>query len=176
MNQSDRMWAPVDIVAEETYFGKTSPLVGAIPRVAQIPPYWLYKPVSGIDYYFNQSGILAAVAGATLDLGSAVILDSYEAANQVVNIFIDAPTALTDIRWALLINERAVPGWDQLREFPRGANNLNKVWPGIVQFTGPARVTIRATNVTAAGPWNIGAEVTGWSWPTQERLATFGAG
>jgi len=148
-----------------------------IPKSAQIPPYWLYKPPEGIDFYMNETGVLAAGAGSTLILASvpAIFLTpNYEGATQSVAIFVDAPTTDIDVTWTLRFREAPVPGWDRLTTFPRSATNLSIEFPGIVQCGPGTKIDVLVTNNNAFGPWTVGAEVTGWSWPRISRQRVFG--
>jgi hypothetical protein len=152
-----------------------------LTRVATLPPYWLQKPPVGTDVYFNETAALAAGAGSAVIFGAgppAQIALPQGAVGVVayVTIFVDAPLATLDVIWTLLVNGAPVPGWDRLRSFPRAANNLSIVYPGTVHLPLGARVTVRATNQSAAGPWTVGAEVGGWYWPQIDEQQAFGYG
>jgi hypothetical protein len=145
--------------------------------VASVPPFWLYKPPSGIDFYFNVTGVLAAGAGSTLVLGGTppvTILNGYEGVVASVNIFVDAPTTTLDVTWALRFNQAPVPGWDRLRSFARTANNLSIEFSGFVQCGQNTLIDVLVSNQSAAGPWTVGVEVTGWYWSAIDRRRVYG--
>jgi len=150
-----------------------------VPKTAQIPPYWLYKPPEAVDYYFNVEGVIAAGAGSTLILTDtpAIFLEpNYEGVVTSVNIFVDAPNTGLGVIWALRFNESPVPGWDTLRTFARVANSISIEFGGNVQVPGNTKIDVLATNNNANGPWTIGVEVTGWQWPKFARVRQFGEG
>lgn len=144
--------------------------------VAAISPFYEVKPRSGIDAYFNQTGVLAAVAGAAVEFGAGLFV--LPSANVGVigflTIFVDAPNTTINVIWTLLLNGAPIPGWERITTFPRVANNLSIVYPGTVQIPKRAAITVRVTNQAATGPWTVGAEVGGWHWPEVDELQTFG--
>jgi hypothetical protein len=144
--------------------------------VAAIPPFYDTKPRSGIDAYFNQTGALAAVIGASVEFGAGLFV--LPAANVGViaylTIFVDAPNTTINVIWTLLLNGAPIPGWDRITTFPRVANNLSIVYPATIQIPQGATITARVTNQAATGPWTVGAEVGGWHWPLIDEIQTFG--
>lgn len=144
--------------------------------VAAISPYYEVKPRSGIDAYFNQTGVLAAAIGASVTFGAGLF--ELPPANVGVigylTIFVDAPNTTINVIWTLLLNGAPIPGWERITTFPRTANNLSIVYPGTVQIPQRSVVTVRVTNQAATGPWTVGAEVGGWHWPLIDELQTFG--
>lgn len=147
-------------------------------------PYYFIKPPSGTDLYFNSvtpvATPLAAGAGATVILAAAAnktpffIRANSEGVVAAVQIFVDAPTADVDVSWTLRFNGAPVIGWDDLKTFPRVANSISIVFPGTVQVESGVTVDVLVTNNNAFGPWRVGAEVSGWQWPLNERLRVFG--
>jgi len=147
-----------------------------IPKSAQVPPYWLYKPPEGIDFYFNVRGTLPAGVGSTLILSAApplILTPNYEGVVQAVTIFVNAPTVATDVIWTLRFREAPVPGWDRLTTFPRAANNLSITFPGVLQVQQATKIDVLVTNNSALA-WDVGVEVAGWSWPRISRQRVFG--
>lgn len=181
---------PVDMLPwEQTYGGGGVPaptvlrdgtVIPAPPRrMPVIQPYYTEKPPSGQDFYFNETGVLAAGAGSTLVLpaaGPLLINPNFEGVIKSVVIFIDAPLTTLDIVWQLRVNGGGVVGWDALRTFPRTANNLSIEFSGTVQVPGSSKIDVLITNNNAVGPWTVGAEVSGWAWPVADRVRVFGEG
>jgi hypothetical protein len=123
-------------------------------------------PIPGAEFFYeNSSSIaLAAAAGTVVDGPSLQLKPGQVAVVRSVVIFIDAPTLLTNVTFALLINGSPVPGMDRLREFPRAANNVSKEFDRAIRIPNGSLISMTATNVDAAGPWTVGMEFGGWLW------------
>lgn len=150
---------------------------GVIPRAAQVPPFWQIKPPEGIDFYTKVGGTLAAGAGSTVELLPSPqlrILPDYSGVVAGVTIFVDTPTSSLDVTFQLLNNGAPVQGWDQLEPFAVGANAILIPFPGTLQVPGGSNFSIRVINNSAAGPWTVGASITGWSWPKIAEDIAFG--
>lgn len=168
---------PADILARRVGQTSAPPKRDNLPRVASIPPFWQQKPSFGIDFYYNTTGTLAAGAGSTVVLTGnppITLTPSYEGVVAGVNIFVDAPTTLINVVWQLRFNQAPVPGWSNLTTFPRAANSISIGFPGPLQVTPDTDIDVVAINNAASGPWTVGVEVTGWSWPVMQRIWTFG--
>jgi hypothetical protein len=168
---------PSDILAKRDGVTSAPPRREPIPKTADIPPFWQFKPPFGIDFYFNTTGTLAAGAGSTLVLTgnpAVQLTPDYEGVIGGMQIFVDAPTALINVVWSVLFNNSPVPGWSSLTTFPRAANSISIEFGGPLQVPANTLITVLATNNAASGPWTVGAEVTGWSWPIMKRIWTFG--
>lgn len=140
--------------------GKSAP-----QAVLTIPAPWLELPPDGS--YFQATLKSAAVAAGTT-LASAVTFTLPAEADGVLaemQIFIDAPTILTDIDWILKINGGPVQGWS-MTTFPRAANNFSAAQSGSVLIPTQGKVTVDITN-NGAGPFNVGTKILGWYWPRQ---------
>ncbi|MGH7177672.1 MAG: hypothetical protein ACREJC_09855 [Tepidisphaeraceae bacterium] len=145
--------------------------------VAAIPPFYYVKPPSGVDFYFNETATVAAGAGSTVVIAptiALVIQPLYEGLVAFVTIFLDAPTTDTNVRFTLRFNGGPVQGADNLRSFPRTANNLSISFPFNVIVPGNTTIDVLATNQNAFGPWTIGAEVGGWQYAESLRRRVFG--
>lgn len=168
---------PGDVAAKIRGVTSAPPPREPIPKTADIPPFWQFKPTFGIDFYYNTTGTLAAGAGSTLVLtGNPIIrlTPDYEGVVASVQIFVDAPTTLIDVDWMLRFNSSPVPGWSNLTTFPRAANSISIEFGGPVQVPSNTLIDVLVTNNAASGPWTVGVEVTGWSWPIMKRIWTFG--
>lgn len=151
--------------------------LGAIPRAAQVPPFWQIKPPEGIDFFAKMNGVLAAGAGQTLTLTPSPllrVLNDYSGVVAGVTIFIDTPLTTLNLTFALRINAAPVQGWDKLEPFAVAANALIIPFPGTLQIPGNTQLDVLVTNNSAAGPWTVGASITGWSWPKIAEDIAFG--
>lgn len=148
-----------------------------IPSTAQIPPFWQYKPPRGVDFYYQATGVLAAVAGATLTLASVPpikLTPDYEGVVASVTIFINAITTAWDAFFTLRLNGGPAQGWDRLTSFARNANSISIPYGGPLQIPPNTEIDVLVTNNAATGPWTVGVQVAGWSWATYDRIQTFG--
>lgn len=169
--------APKDMLQWSGNPGRFPNPKGEIPRAAQVPPFWQIKPPSGIDFFTKMNGVLAAGAGSTLTLTPSPllrVLPDYKGVVAGVTIFIDTPLATLDITFALRNNAAPVQGWDQLEPFAVAANALIIPFPGTLQIPGNSQLDVLVTNNAASGPWNVGASISGWSWPSIDEDITFG--
>lgn len=174
-----RLAPPPDIAAKQS--GMTAParVPKVIPSTAQVPPFWQFKPPTGVDFYFNTTGTLAAGAGSTLILTGTPevrLTADYEGVIASVNIFVDAITTAWGGVFSVLLNGAPAQGWASLSSFPRNANSISISFDGPLQIPPNTLVTVLVTNTNAGGPWTVGVEVTGWSWAVYDRLQVFGGG
>lgn len=150
----------------------------AIPRAAQVPPFYQIRPPTAVDFFYKRMGTLAAGAGSTLVLAQASralrILPDYKGVVAGVTIFVDAPLATLDITFALRLNGGTVEGWDKLEPFPTAANAIIIPFPGTLQIPGNSLIDVLVTNNAASGPWTVGASVAGWQWPRIDEDIAFG--
>lgn len=156
---------------------QTTDRAGAIPRSAQIPPFWLYKPVSGVDLYSAGAGSLAAGAGSTVNIvlnRQWTILAGYEGVLQSLVIGVTTPLATLDIFFTLLANGAPVQGWDAFVPPAVAANAILLPFNGPLQLPERTELSVRVTNNSAAGPWSVSATLAGWMWPRIARQQTFG--
>lgn len=151
----------------------------AIPRSAQIPPFWQFKPPGGIDLSINMRGTLAAVAGATLRLtpnpvSSWTVLSSFKAVLAQMRMITIAPLATTDITYTLLNNGGPVPGWDRFQPPQVAVNAFVDPVNGPLQLPQKSFLEVLVTNNAATGPWNVEVSLVGWMWPKILEQRTFG--
>lgn len=145
-----------------------------LPSLQLFPP-WLYPIDSATDFQ-PRADDEALVAGATIQPASLVtkLNSGYAGVVRFVTIFINLPTTDLDVSFALTINNGPVPGWDNMRSFPRNANNISLTFEGVVQV--PQNATIGITIVEHSGlfPWTVGASYGGWAWPTAAEVELYG--
>jgi hypothetical protein len=140
----------------------------------QIFPPWLYTPDSGLDFNPRADGVVSAPGTTVRPAGLVFNLQpGYAGVVRFVAIFIDAPTTLLDIQFILTVNNGPVPGWDNLRSFPRNANNISITTEGVVQLPQNAQLGITIVN-QGVGAFTVGASYGGWQWPVAWEYATFG--
>lgn len=145
-----------------------------IPRVVTIAPYWETKPPSGMDWYFNKTGVLPAGAGGQVILGPAFrTLANYRGVIASVTIFIDAITVAWDGVFQVRLSGGPVPGLDKLTSFPRGLSNFSQPYGANVIIQPQTTVDCLVIN-NGATSFTVGIELAGWTWPVQDELQTFG--
>lgn len=132
----------------------------------QVFPPWLYPPESNKDYLVNtingaKTAVLPAGAGQFIESDPFGIPSENLGANQFVTVFADAPTALINVNWVLLVNGGPVAGWT-LTTFPRTADNISITFPGIVRVPIAGIVSVRIINLDGNGPWTVGVQFGGW--------------
>jgi hypothetical protein len=144
-------------------------------QISYSPP-WIQRIASAQDYFLQADGV-ALGAGPALTVTPAaltyVLPRGWRGQVSGVTIFIDAPTTSLDVNFTLLYNGVPVPGFTNLRSFPRAATNLS------IDFSGPTLVPVGSTismNITNnnASTWTVGASVTGWIWPVADEQRLFG--
>lgn len=169
---------PSDIASWMTTDSKTAMQdKNVLAGTVALPP-WYVEPLASSNQ-FNltaNTASLAAVAGQTVFLtGADLTVAAYNVGViRGVTIFIDAPTALTVVQFALLVNGQAPAGFDRLQSFPRVATNISIGFDAQIRLTQGDVITLRATNVTAAGPWTVGMSYNGWTTPTRDIERIFG--
>lgn len=148
-----------------------------IPRAAQVPPFWQFKPPEGKDIQGTARGQLAAGAGATLVLTPVpawFVIPSYEGNFQSLLMTVLAPLATLDIFFTLLNNGAAVQGWSRFSIPAVAANSFSLPAIGPLQLPENSRLTVLVTNNAASGPWDVQVDLAGWMWPRVLRQMTFG--
>jgi hypothetical protein len=135
-------------------------------RSLTISPPEEFPIPSAQSIYENSSGlILAAGANAVIAGPSFQVPAGMVAVIRSFNIFINAPTLLTNIFFQLLVNNAPIPGMDNLQEFPRVANNISKEFERAIRIGNGSLIGCQAVNRDGAGPWTVGIEYSGWFWP-----------
>jgi len=141
------------------------------PTIVTIPPPEV-EPIPTAKDFFRilRTAALAAVAGTQI-INTALRFQTTAgivAAVKFVSLFADNPTALINVRWALLLNGAPAPGFDALTFSPRVAANFERTFPCTIRVPPSTTVQVVITNVDAAGPWTVGASFGGWFWNGQE--------
>lgn len=149
------------------------------PATRMIFPPWLYEIESAQDYTIQATGALPGGAGQTFSdqtaAGVLQLLGTYVGVLSFITIFVDAPTTALDVKWTLRFNGAPVQGFDNLRSFPRIAQNLSITFPGPKRIPIGARVDVIATNNNASA-WTVGYSVGGWFWLQDDGARIFGTG
>lgn len=156
---------------------RTASVEGAIPRAAQIPPFWQFKPPQGKDLYAKVRGTLAAGVGSTLRLTPTIpwaVLPGYKGVLQTFTITVLAPLATLNVVFTLLNQNSPVPGWDAFVPDQVAANAIILPFIGPLQLSERSTLAALITNNSAAGPWNVEVAFAGWQWPRILEQQTFG--
>lgn len=149
---------------------------GSAQQQISYSPPWIQRILSSQDYFLQADGV-ALGAGPNLSVTPAslryVLPQGYRGNVAGVTIFVDAPTTSLDVNFTLRFNGAPVPGFTNLRSFPRAATNLS------IDFSGPIVVPVGTiidmiiTNNNAS-TWTVGASITGWVWPLADEQRLFG--
>lgn len=155
--------------------------------IRTIFPPWLYPMPSGNDFFGlnvyttanTRSGAQAKVATLPAGVGQSIfsvpvkIPPMMKGVLRVVNIYVDAPTTTLDVDFITRINGGPIQGWT-FASFPRSANNLSIAFPGIARLPLGSLLDVQIINRSAAGPWVIGVQISGWYWNVLEAKKLFG--
>jgi len=149
---------------------------GQTPFVRTIFPPWVYKLPTSLDFNKNfYSDNLPAVAGSKIVPVSFKLPKGMVGWMQILGIFVQSPTALTDITFSLRINKGPVGGWDNLKPPPGVANLFLQNFSDLqVRVPDSAEVDVQITNNAATGPWVVGAKIAGWYHPGIEEKRIYG--
>lgn len=179
-----RLPTPIDQVARgfipsaEVREGGAVNKGGVQSRTAVVYPFWDRPPASATDFFIQPlpfslpAGPSAApvlIPGASFQLPA-----QNEGVVRSVSIFVDAPTTALNVVWSLRINGQPVAGADALTTFPRSASNLSITFEYFKQVPVGALIELVVSNRSAAGPWTVGGNFAGWSWPMADRIRVFG--
>lgn len=157
---------------------QAGPAVGTAkaPFTRLIFPPSLYKLPRSRDFNRNVfSSVLAAVAGATVIPVSFALPQNFVGWCQIFGLYVLTPTALTNITFALRVNQGPVEGWDNQQPPPGVANFFVQNFSDVQVPLGPGvTVDVIVTNNSAAGPWTVGAKIQGWYHSRQEEQRIYG--
>lgn len=81
------------------------------------------------------------------------------------SLFVENPTAATNVLWTLLINGAAVPGLNAVTILGRAAASVQRPLSVLVFIPAGATVGVQITNVDG-GAYNVGADLEGWKYST----------
>ena len=139
------------------------------------PPQTTKLPMSQ-DFNVNVwSGVLAAGAGSVVVPSSFTLPGGMVGYVQIMGLYIQSPTNLTDITFTLRINQGPVSGWANI-QFPPGVANFVVQNFSDLQVRAPMSCTVDVliTNNSGAGPWTVGAKIAGWYHPELEEKRIYG--
>jgi hypothetical protein len=139
-------------------------------------PPWVYKLGAQSTDFTVQSFTEVLPAGAGQQIAPAALQFSLPGSMvgwiDIFEIFVQAPTNLTSVTFALTINGSPVPGYT--KQVPPGVANLFvQPFSGIqIRIPNGGQVGVLITNGNASGPWTLGAVVSGWyhSWQYEQQV------
>lgn len=142
------------------------------------PPY-LYKLPDGRSKDFNvnnYSTVIAAGPAITVIPVSFALPGTMQGYVQIFGIYVLAPTANTNLTYALQINNAPVSGWDNIANPPGVANLVVQNFSDLQVAVPPGSVvSVAITNNNAFGPWTVGAKIAGWYHTEADERYYFGA-
>lgn len=145
------------------------------PLVRNVYPPWVYKLPTSQDFNAEAYDVaIAAAIGATADVTSFQLPQTYVGWIQIFSIYVLSPTAAQSVTWTLRINGAPVGGWDNIF-FPPGVANFGVRDFSDVQVKVPngGLVTVTASN-RSADAWTIGAKISGWFHSEVEEQRIYG--
>lgn len=147
------------------------------PFSRQVLPPWTTKLPSSQDFNRNLfSSALGAVVGATVTPVSFQVPLTFVGYMSIFGVYVLTPTALTDITFALRINQGPVQGYDNIRVPPGVANFFVQNFSDLqVRIPSGALVDVLVTNNAATGPWTVGAKISGWYHSEIEEQRIYGS-
>ena len=130
-----------------------------------LPLPWL-TPMPG-SQQFNQEGDQASAAVETVVLPniSVDVPQGYRCRISSVSTYIDNMLTTTNVLWSVLVNGAPanVPGFQNLRMFPRAAPFVGNTFDAFLLLQGPATITLQYQNIDG-GTYIIGGALSGWTW------------
>lgn len=92
---------------------------------------------------------------------------------RAISILANSLLVTSDIRWALLFNESAEPGWDRLTINPRAAGSVEVSWTPEETFIPVPEGALIDWRVTVldAGTYQVSIAAHGWHYPVELDLA-----
>lgn len=142
---------------------------GDAPPVRLLFPPRIEKLAASQDFNLNDYRVaLPAGIGSTVTPATLAFQLPKDQVGWLQNFsqYTLVPSALTYASWTLLINGAPVSGFDDVRN-PPGIANLVEVFESNIRIRIPmgALVSVRITNLDAAGPWTVGGLIRGWYHP-----------
>lgn len=152
-----------------------------IPGQAGAPPIQfsvglpsVVKPPGGVDFQLDGTAAGLTAASGSVELASFQIPPGNVGAIRSLALLANGLLVSSDLRWTLLLDAVAVPGWNNLTINPRSAGSVELTYaPEETYIRAPegALVSIRV-RVLDAGTYQLSAAVHGWFFPSQlEQLA-----
>ena len=175
--------ATVDGVSAPYIEGDPGGPPNAVPSV-QVHPVWEFPPSNAFQFYNNitssQSSIgptqLPAVKGATLLMPELIYQTppNMFTVLRLASIFVDNPTAATNVIYIIRINQAPVSGFT-FRFFPRIAANESTDFEFVLRdIPQGAQVDMLIQNLANTGPWTVGGALSGWSYLKSDEIALYG--
>lgn len=114
-------------------------------------------------------------------VGSTVVLPGFQVPQGMIGwlqqtyLYILTPTALTTATWTVRINQAPVSGFDNIINPPGIANFIIIPTDDMrIRLPNSCVVDVIITNNSAAGPWTVGAGLSGWTHPEVAERRAFG--
>ena len=143
--------------------GNRAQFVVALPSVD--------KPPHATD--FNLFGTLAGANIATTSpparLTTFNVPPNRVAVIRSISILANSLAVTSDIRWTLLFDDGAVPGWNSLTINPRAAGSVEVSWtPEETYIDVPegSEIGVDVRVLDGGGPYQLSVSVHGWHYPT----------
>jgi hypothetical protein len=145
--------------------GLLSGSAGGVQSVFSIGLPWQDRPPTATDFQINATlaGVTAA-SGQLVFPGGVQLPQGTVGAIRSIGILANGLLVTSDIRWTLLFNQAAVPGWNNLTINPRAAASVELSYgPDETQIPVPDGNLIDvAVRVLDAGTYQVSVVLHGW--------------
>ena len=160
------MGFPVGTLPPEYPQGQQAPVSTVITF-----PWWERPTVSSLDIQPLVQGVILG-AGLTVDLCFFDVPQGYYGVIRGVSIFALNTTATFNVDYNVLY--QGTPLFQQpLKSFGRVAASMEVPFSFAKRVIGPGLVQVTATD-DGAGPWTVGAQLTGWITPANDAERAMG--
>lgn len=157
--------APADILARDRSAIRRPDALGQLPKVLSIHQPWILPIPDSQD--LNVMGTAATIAAevkteiagcaSVLAAGNIGVLRSF-------TVYITNMLATTNVTFTLAVNGGPVPGFGNIRMFPRVASSLSNAFDCVIHLPVSATLQVFFTNADG-GTYAIGASYSGWQHP-----------
>lgn len=160
--------APPNVLARRSN-GKPPGPPADFGKMLARPPWDAHKPPTAQDFYSftPNSLILPAGAGATVSTTAATgaflaLGDDSVGVLQQLIFTIDAPTTAMSIRLTVFADGSGIPGLSNIGFPPINASSFAFPLTSVWQLAQGTNLIVTFTNLNAAGPWTVGAVLSGY--------------
>lgn len=143
---------------------RSGPVVTGV-TVNRYPPELYPIPEARSFALFDTADMTGAGATATPAGLVLQLTDGYSAVIRSITIDLNDITVATNVRYTIRVGGASVPGYDQLRHFPRNASSVSRDFDAFIVVEDGRKIDALFTNVDG-GAYKVGLSMTGWIWPT----------
>lgn len=137
-----------------------------VPKTLQIYPWWLYKPPTGQDINLLAQNAFP-LGGGTVQLTSLSLSLDQGTMGVIrgIDVYVNDMTPSTDVTFTLTFNGNPVPGYGNLKPFPRTAASVTQSFDVILYIPAGTTINVSVTDTDGAA-YLVGYGYQGWTVPT----------